>query len=327
MKKFNYGNEVKMRTIERIILLLAAIITIIVGIATIVNYPSIKCWLSKCETSQPNISNDESCTNNSCNIDAPKLSETGQDKAAPATAVVRQSAASKYNVGDKITFGSWPVGIEGEVSEAIEWEILEKKNDGTAIVLSSKVIDAKPYNTEFKDITWAESSLRTWLNGEFYSKAFTAKEKDAIVETTLKNADNIGEFTQEYVDYGNKWGLDWSEYLGIKWHTIGGVDTTDNVWLLSLDDMKRYGRRFSTDASRIGKPMEYLKKKWNFCTSEACKRNGAVGNAWWWLRSPGDFQNDAADVDKSGFVLADGDDVDIVNGGVRAALKINLNNL
>ncbi|MBO4556929.1 MAG: hypothetical protein J5706_09220 [Elusimicrobiales bacterium] len=230
----------------------------------------------------------------------------------------------EYNEGDIIKFGSWPVGEE---AEDIEWEILEKKNDGTAIVLSSKVIDVKPYNTERKDITWAESSLRSWLNGEFYGKAFSPVEKDAIAETRLENKDNIGEFTQELVDYWKRWGVDVSSLLGQKWHTKGGEGTTDKIWLLSLDDMERYGRRFSTDASRVGKPTQYLAKKYNFCTSDVCKKNGVVGNAWWWLRSPGYNQIDAASVNDDGFVTANGDYVDNDSGGVRAALKINLKNL
>ena len=201
------------------------------------------------------------------------------------------SLKKEYNEGDIIKFGSWPVGAE---AEEIEWEILEKKNDGTAIVLSSKVIDVKPYNTERKDITWAESSLRSWLNGEFYGKAFSPVEKDAIVETRLENNDNIGEFTQELVDYLKRWGVDGSSFLGQKWHTKGGEGTTDKIWLLSLDDMERYGRRFSTDESRIAKPMQYLTKNINFCPSEYCKKNGVVGNSWWWLRSPGYYQYHAA---------------------------------
>ena len=239
---------------------------------------------------------------------------------------LKEFESNKRNNGI-IEFGRWPIGIKGEEAQPIEWEILEKKNDGTAIVLSSKVIDMKPYNTKNKDITWAESSLRSWLNGEFYSKAFTAEEKDAIEATMLENNDSIGEITQEYVDHGKKWAFDYSSYLGRKWHTKGGADTIDKVWLLSLEDMKRYGRRFSTDASRIAKPMAYLTKNGQFCSSDLCKKNGTVGNVWWWLRSPGYYQRLAAGVQRDGFVAVGGEVVSIYNGCVRPALKINLKNL
>lgn len=43
---------------------------------------------------------------------------------------------------------------------------------------------------------------------------------------------------------------------------------------------------------------------------------------WWWLRSPGHFQNDAALVNDDGSVDACGVDVSDGGGGVRPALKI-----
>ena len=298
-----------MNKIERSTNFLAAVATIIMGIIAVASLPFIKCLVSTCQTAQTNTSVSKNCINNNCNIDGSQI---------------------KYNIGDKITFGSWPVGIEGEVSEAIEWEILEKKDDGTAIVLSSKVIDVKPYNTKLENITWNDSSLRKWLHHEFYGKAFTAEEKDKIVETSLKNEDNNEEYTQKYINWWEKWAkkeaVDKKRYIGTKMNGKGGEDTTDKVWLLSLDDIRRYGRRFSTDKNRTAIPMEYLTKEIDFCTSDACKRNRVVGNAWWWLRSPGGEQKNAAYIHYSGFVHVLGLHVDN-NGGVRPALKINLNNL
>ena len=52
------------------------------------------------------------------------------------------------------------------------------------------------------------------------------------------------------------------------------------------------------------------------------KKDRACGS-WWWLRSPGDYQDYAVDVDEDGFVYACGG---IVNGygvGVRPALRID----
>ena len=219
-----------------------------------------------------------------------------------------------------IKFGSYPFESDG-TEKPIEWEILEKNEDGTAIILSSKGIDTKPYNTEKEDITWAECSLRRWLNDEFYSKAFTAKEKDAIVEVSLKNKDNIGEVTQELVDFFNKHEIDLSPYKGQKWHTRGGEYTTDKVWLLSLEDMKRYGRRFSMDTSRIAMPTPYAKERGVYTAADY------GGSCWWWLRSPGDLQYSAAFVHYYGDVNSLGYYVSYSYGAVRVALKINLNNL
>ena len=143
----------------------------------------------------------------------------------------------------------------------------------------------------------------------------------------LKNRDNIGVITKELADYGDKWGMNWSSFIGTKWHTKGGADTTDKVWLLSLEEVKKYKNIFRTDKDRQLKPMPDMETRYNYCTSEYCRKNGVVGNAWWWLRSPGHSQLLAAFVRSVGFVDPVGADVDDDSGGVRAALKINLKNL
>ena len=47
-------------------------------------------------------------------------------------------------------------------------------------------------------------------------------------------------------------------------------------------------------------------------------------NCWWWLRSPGDAQDDAVSVLSDGSVFYDGSDVSLSIGCIRPALKINL---
>ena len=36
-----------------------------------------------------------------------------------------------------------------------------------AFLLADQNLDAKPYNEEDTDVTWATCTLRTWLNGTF----------------------------------------------------------------------------------------------------------------------------------------------------------------
>ena len=241
-------------------------------------------------------------------------------------------ALSRYRLGSIISLGRWPIDVQGEDPRHIEWEILEKRKDGTAILLSRQAIDLKPYHLEKKSITWSESSIRWWLNGEFYNKAFTESEKGSIVPARLLNSDNNGKYTQAYIDNWKKWGVyesgDEEKYLGRTMRGKGGETTTDKVWLLSLDDMRKYGRRFRSDTSRTVQPAEYLIKRYGeFCTSDNCRKNGAVGNVWWWLRSPGKDSDYGANVNSGGFVNAIGSNVDNKNGGVRAAIKVNLKKL
>ncbi|MDR3277844.1 MAG: DUF6273 domain-containing protein, partial [Oscillospiraceae bacterium] len=71
--------------------------------------------------------------------------------------------------------------------------------------------------------TWETSDIRKWLNGSFYSGAFSGGEKRGIAETTISNP------------YNAEWGTD------------GGNKTSDKVFLLSLDEAERY---FSNDGDR-----------------------------------------------------------------------------
>ena len=49
------------------------------------------------------------------------------------------------------------------------------------LVISKYALDAKPYNTNWVRRTWEGCSLRKWLNGEFYSRAFSPAEPERIV--------------------------------------------------------------------------------------------------------------------------------------------------
>jgi hypothetical protein len=82
-----------------------------------------------------------------------------------------------------------------------------------------------------------------------------------------------------------------------------GNNIKDRIFLLSLDEV----RFFANDASRIAK-----------YKGEA---------AWWWLRSPGAYAIDAANVYGDGGVFGRGLSVDNAIGGVRPALYLNLESL
>jgi len=113
-------------------------------------------------------------------------------------------------VGDRLTFGSYQ-------GEAIEWRVLAVEN-GRALVISDKILDAKPYNTKYVSVTWEASTLRSWLNNDFYSAAFTAAEREQIAETLVVNHNNPS--------YG----------------------TADRIFLLSIEEVRSY---FTNNEDRI----------------------------------------------------------------------------
>lgn len=96
---------------------------------------------------------------------------------------------------DTVTFGSYQ-------GQDITWLALAEEN-GKTLLISESVLDAVPYDNTAepyqwsvqsprpqKDVEWATSSIRTWLNGEFLNAAFSADEKGAIAATTLADTKN-----------------------------------------------------------------------------------------------------------------------------------------
>ena len=194
---------------------------------------------------------------------------------------------SEYKVGKTIEFGNYPQDKDG-TEKPIEW-IVMKKEGNQVLLLSKYVLDAKPYNEEFEDVTWETSDIRQWLNNEFYTTAFNKTEKAKIQTSLIKNEDNS--------EYG----------------TSGGNDTEDKVFLLSEKEAETL---FSDEEERIAKATEYAEKSGVYVNKEKV--------AWWWLRSPGYHGHHAAVVNKYGWVDRDGSCVSIYSGGVRPALHLNL---
>ena len=93
----------------------------------------------------------------------------------------------------------------------------------------------------------------------------------------------------------------------------------DDLTLLSVEEAKKY---FASDDDRMCAPTAYAVAQgaWQ---SDSNMVDG-VGTCYWWLRSPGDTQDIAADVYTYGNVDADGDYVVDDDDAVRPALWVNL---
>jgi hypothetical protein len=139
-------------------------------------------------------------------------------------------------------------------------------------------------------ITWEECSLREWLNTSFIEEAFTAEEQTYILLTKIEN------------DVNPLYGTD------------GGNPTVDRVFLLSADEAFVL---FEDDVARIATNTPY---------AVAQGASDTDGNGWWWLRTSGEYGNDAATVCKSGKIRDDGTPVydqyhsGLYKGAVRPAL-------
>lgn len=111
-------------------------------------------------------------------------------------------------------FGNFKI-YDSKDKEELEWKVLAIE-DNRVLLLCDDPISLMPYNEINSNVTWQTSSIRKWLNNDFYNSAFSNKEKAIIETTNIINNDN-----EEY-------------------KTEGGENTNDKVFLLSVDDIQKY---------------------------------------------------------------------------------------
>ena len=206
-------------------------------------------------------------------------------------------------VGSFVTFGKYEQDNNtGNGKEPIEWQVLEIK-DGKALLISKYGLDEKPYNTEYKLVTWETCTLRRWLNNDFMNAAFTGEEQGRITFTNVDNSKSQG-------------------YSG--WSTTGGSNTQDKIFLLSYAEANRYfgvtWENTSNTESRIS-PTAYAESNGAYTNDDYKTADGANAGRWW-LRSPGRSQSIASSVNTDGSLS--NDNVNRVAVCVRPALWMNL---
>lgn len=160
-----------------------------------------------------------------------------------------QEPLSEVKVGDTITFGSYEQDNNFKNgAEPIEWQVLDVQ-DRKALVISKYALDYLRYNEKEITVSWENCSARKWLNSNFINAAFTEEEQKAIIKTKLSNQ-------------GNE-----------KYGTMGGNDTEDKIFFLSVEEAEKY---FTHDFERERKCTDWKN------TYPKDKNNG---NCLWWLRS------------------------------------------
>lgn len=89
--------------------------------------------------------------------------------------------------GDIVTYGSYEQdGDFSNGSEDIEWQVISIE-DGKVMLLAEKNLDCKKYNDTWTNVSWEDSTLRTWLNSYFYNTAFSDTEREAMVAYSVTN--------------------------------------------------------------------------------------------------------------------------------------------
>ena len=191
-------------------------------------------------------------------------------------------------VGNTVKFGSYQQN--GAVKEAIEWQVLDVK-DEKALLITKYALDCKKYHETTEDITWENCSLRKWLNGEFLNEVFSESEK-AMIPTVMISADK-----------------------NPLYDTNPGNVTCDQLFLLSISEAKKY---FKNDNAQMCKPTK-------FAISNGAYSDETHGNGRWWLRSPGKYPNNDAYIDSFGSVFSYGANIESGLISVRPVLWVDLN--
>ncbi len=240
-------------------------------------------------------------------ITTPVVAQYVASPASPLRAIYADK-----RVGECFEFGHYPQGANGEI-EPITWMVLQREAD-YILIIAEQCLDCKPYNEELSSVTWADCTLRDWLNSRFYDEAFNEQERKCILQTSIVN--NVGTKTEDFIFLLS---VDEAESLF--------ADDELRFLLLSVDEAKFV---FANDELRCAKPTEYAAKNgvWTwpdddrgFCWWWFRSRRG---NCAWWLRSRGDSDTEAAFVGFGGCVRGGGTDINRERNAVRPALKLAL---
>lgn len=87
--------------------------------------------------------------------------------------------------GASISFGYYEQdGDTNNGNEILRWVVVDVA-DGKALLISDQCIDYLQFSNLNADNLWKNSSIRYWLNTDFYNDAFSDKEKDFILEKEL----------------------------------------------------------------------------------------------------------------------------------------------
>lgn len=145
--------------------------------------------------------------------------------------------------------------------ERIRWRVLA--NDGkTLYVLADTGLDCRSYHEMGAAVTWADSSLRKWLNNAFYRTAFSDSERAAIVKQDVDNAAYAAE------------GQDGT--------------TQDDIYIPSLEEMAGRSYGFPADVQSPSPCRQIPASAYAYAMGARLGEEDGTGEqfCWWWLRSP-----------------------------------------
>ena len=198
------------------------------------------------------------------------------------------SMCNASGVSPSIFFGKYPQKTATQLAP-IEWKIIEQRYN-QVLLLSKYGLDCQPYCTSEDNDNWQNSSIRYWLNNDFYRTAFTNKEQANIITTKVSACIN----PQYRVSQANY--------------------TEDKVYLLSSTEFKNY---YTTKESRRCIATEYATSQGAYIVESSY--------SLCWLRSHGGSRNSIERIYYDGSI---GESPTNANGlSIRPAIWLSLDNL
>lgn len=208
------------------------------------------------------------------------------------------------NTPDELVVGQKIRGFGSYGGLALNWTVMDVDRNGVALLLCDSVIDAKAFNnvrdiTHVRDtqtadlydelyvLTWEISSIREWLNGEFFNTAFNSTEQARIYDgelITLKNP---------LTDRGD-------------------CTTDDKVFMLSCDEARDL---FEGDSARRATATATAR-------TNGVRISAVSGTSSYWLRTSGESMWHAAAVNTDGTINYSGMSVENAKIGVRPCIRL-----
>lgn len=193
--------------------------------------------------------------------------------------------------GDIVYWGTYEQdNIPDSSKEDIAWIVLERTND-RLLLISQYALDCKQYNHKRDNVAWDTCSLREWLNGVFFKEAFSPEQQERIPTVSITTAPNP-----------------------VYDKSSPGNPTDDRVFCLDIWQVVQY---FPTDEARCCTPTPYA-------ISQGSNTDENTGFCWWWTRTPGAYQHQAAIINLDGADNSHGPCVEVEFISVRPAIWIDL---
>ena len=91
----------------------------------------------------------------------------GNKQVAQAATLQNPRVTNGVSTWDVVTFGNY-YQSDSVKKEPIEWRVLSVDGDDV-FLLADKILDSKAYHGPGGLASWSESTIRNWLNNEFYN--------------------------------------------------------------------------------------------------------------------------------------------------------------